>query len=159
MKVLKWLDKNLEIYILICLLILIVCVMSYMVFMRFAMNHTPFWPSRVAQYSFIISTFFSVSYCIRRGASLRIDVLLTAAPAVVSRALSIAVKIIMLAFFAMLAYASWGVIGGFIDLGTRDTALNIPMYHFFTVVFVSFIITTIRCAQVLVFEFFPEKGE
>ena len=158
MKAVMWLDKNLEKYVLMFLLALMVCVMSYMVFMRFVLNNAPFWSNRVAQYSFVISTFFSISYCIRRNSSLKIDVLLEVVPTAVRKGLAVTVKVILLVFFAMLTYASWGVIGSFIQLGTRDTTLDIPMYYIFTIVLICFALTTIRCIQALVFEFFPEKS-
>ncbi|MCL2619048.1 MAG: TRAP transporter small permease [Defluviitaleaceae bacterium] len=154
----KWLDKNFEKYVLMSLLVVIVCVMSYMVVMRFVFNNAPFWSDRVAQYSFVISTFFSISYCIRRGSSLKIDILLKAVPSAVSKVMSVCVKVLMLVFFSLLTYAAWGVIESFVQLGTRDTALDIPMYYFYSVTFFALVLTTIRCVQTLVFEFFPEKN-
>jgi len=157
MNALKWLDKNLEKYILVCLLIVIVCVVSHMVFMRVVFNSPPFWSGRVSQYAFVISTFFSISYCIRRGASLKIDMLLGFSSNAVRKAITVSVKVIMLVFFALLTYASWGVIGQFTQLGTIDTALEVPMSFFFSIIFLGFVLTTIRCVQALVFEFFPEN--
>jgi TRAP-type C4-dicarboxylate transport system permease small subunit len=157
MKVIKWLDKNFEKYVLLFLLVLITCVMSYLIFMRFVLNNPPFWADRVAQYSLVISTFFSISYCIRRGSSLKIDVLVNALPKVLLKAVVVVVKVILIAFFLLFTYASIGVVQSFNQLGTIDTALGIPMSVFYSFVVFGFVLATIRSVQVLVFEFFPEK--
>jgi len=158
MKVIKWLDKNFEKYILVFLLIVMASVLSLQVFMRFIVNSPTFWSDRVAQLSLVISTFFSISYCIRRGSSLKIDLLLKAVPKPVSKAMALLVKTIMLVFFSLLALASWGTLGQYAERGTTDVALGIPLTYLYAVVVFGLVLTVVRCIQVLVFEFFPEKN-
>jgi len=154
----KWLDKNFEKYILVFLLIVITGVLSLQVVMRFIFNSPTFWSDRVAQLSLVISTFFSISYCIRRGSSLKIDLLIKAIPAHAAKALTLLVKVILLAFFSLLAAASWVTLGQYVERGTTDVALGMPITYLYTLVFAGLVLTVIRCVQALVFEFFPEKN-
>ncbi|MCL2578419.1 MAG: TRAP transporter small permease [Oscillospiraceae bacterium] len=157
-KAIKWLDKNFEKYILVFLLILITGVLSLQVFMRFVVNSPTFWSDRVAQLSLVISTFFSISYCIRRGSSLKIDLLIKAVPAPVAKVMAVLVKVIMLVLFSLLAAASWGTLGQYVERGTTDAALGIPIQYFYMVVFFALSLAVVRCVQALIFEFFPEKN-
>jgi len=154
----KWLDKNFEKYILVFLLIVITGILSLQVVMRFIFNSPTFWSDRVAQLSLVISTFFSISYCIRRGSSLKIDLLVKAVPEQVAKAISLLVKVILLAFFSLLCAASWGTLSQYIERGTTDAALGIPIASLYVLVFIGLVLTVIRCVQALVFEFFPEKN-
>jgi len=154
----KWLDKNFEKYILVFLLIVITGVLSLNVVMRFIFNSPTFWSDRVAQLSLVISTFFSISYCIRRGSSLKIDLLVKAVPAHATKAITLLVKVILLAFFGLLCAASWGTLGQYLERGTTDAALGIPISYLYVLVFIGLSLTVIRCVQALVFEFFPEKN-
>ena len=156
--VLKWLDKNFEKYILVTLLIVITSVLSLQVVMRFIFNSPTFWSDRVAQLSLVISAFFSISYCIRRGSSLKIDLIVKSVPAPAAKALTLLVKLIMLAFFTLLASASWVTLGQYIERGTTDAALGLPITYLYILVFAGLVLTVVRCVQALVFEFFPEKN-
>lgn len=157
MHIIKWLDKNFEKYVLLFLLVIITVVMSYLILMRFIFNNPPFWADRIAQYSLVISTFFSISYCIRRGTSLKIDVVINAFPAALLKVVKICVKVLLLGFFLLFTYASFGVVESFNQLGTLDVALGLPMSFFYSFVSFGFILASIRSVQSLWFEFFPEK--
>lgn len=158
MHVIKWLDKNFEKYVLLFLLIVITSVLSLNVFMRFVLNSATAWSDRVAQISLVISAFFSISYCIRRGSSLKIDLLIKSLKPAVGKAVMICVKILMLLSFFMLMLGSWGTLGQYIERGTTDSALGIPLTYMYSLVFFGFVLTVIRCVQSLFFEFFPEKN-
>jgi len=158
MKGIKWLDKNFEKYILVFLLVVMAGVLSFQVVMRFIANSPTFWSDRVAQLSLVISMFFSISYCIRRGSSLKIDLLTKSVPKPAQKVIGILVKVIMLVLFSLLAIASWETLGQYLERGTTDAALGIPLSHFYTVVFIALALTVVRCVQVLIFEFFPEKN-
>jgi len=158
MKVIKWLDKNFEKCILVSLLVVMAGVLSFQVIMRFVVNSPTFWSDRVAQLSLVISMFFSISYCIRRGSSLKIDLLTKSVPKVAQKVISLVVKVIMLILFSLLTIASWETLGQYLERGTTDAALGIPISSLYIVVFIALALTVIRCAQVLIFEFFPEKN-
>ncbi|MCL2399423.1 MAG: TRAP transporter small permease [Defluviitaleaceae bacterium] len=158
MKVIKWFDKNFEKYILLFFLIVITSVLFLQVIMRFFFSSPTFWSDRIAQLSLVISTFFSVSYCIRRGSNLKIDLLLNAVSKPFYKVLNLSVKLIMLAFFTLLAVGSWGAFNQYLERGTTDAALGIPLTYIYFLIFLALVLTVVRCIQSLVFEFFPEKN-
>jgi len=158
MIVIKWLDKNFEKYVLFVLLITITLCLSLNIVMRFFFNNPFAWTDRVAQLSFVISAFFSISYCIRRGSALKIDLLTKKLPESMSRILLIIVKLIMLAAFALLTVGAWGTLNQYVAQGTTDAALGIPLTIIYALILFGFVLTIIRTIQSLVFEFFPEKN-
>ena len=154
----KWLDKNFEKYILVFFLVAITGVLSLQVVMRFIFNNPTFWSDRVAQLSLVISMWFSISYCIRRGSSLKIDLAIKDLPEKIRKTVVVIVKVVMLVLFSFLAAASWETLGQYVERGTTDPALGIPLSQLYMVVFFSLCLTVVRCIQVLFFEFFPEKN-
>ena len=157
MNVIKWLDKNFEKYVLLVLLIVITLCLSLNIVMRI-FNNPLAWTDRVAQLSFVISAFFSISYCIRRGSALKIDLLTKKLPESVCKVLLIIVKLIMLAAFSLLTVGALGTVNQYVDQGTTDAALGIPLTIIYSLIFFGFILTLVRTIQSLVFEFFPEKN-
>jgi len=157
MNVIKWLDKNFEKYVLLVFLVTITLCLSLQIVMRIFNNALP-WTDRVAQLSFVISAFFSISYCIRRGSALKIDLLTKKLPEKICRILLIAVKVIMLAAFSLLTVGAWGTLGQYVAQGTTDAALGIPLTIIYSFIFFGFILTIVRTIQSLIFEFFPEKN-
>ena len=159
MSVIKWLDKNIEKYILLFLLVCMVGIMSYAVMMRYVFNAPPFWANTLTQYCFVISTFFSISYCIRRGTSLRIDILFHYLPKKITRILSVVSYLISLVLFSFFTYVTFFVIESFVQSGATEPTFGWSMYAFYIFVFSGFFLASVRCIQAIWFEFFPEKNK
>lgn len=130
MKILKWLDENLEEAILIILLIGITSIMSVQVIMRKVFNNSLTWSEELVRYMFVWSTFISVSYCIRKEASIRIDQLieLFSDDSKIKKVIIIIVKVIMLAFVAFAFYHSLEIVKGALDSHQKSSAMRIPMW-------------------------------
>lgn len=157
MKTMRWLDQNIEKCVLAFLLACIVTILSYAVLMRYAFRSPPFWANTLAQYCFVLSVFFSISYCIRRNTSLKVDIFSKYLPARAVRVLSFISLALCLAFFALFTYAAFFVVQHFVTSNTRDTALGIPMYAFYLFALAGFALSTVRCVQAIWFLFSPEK--
>lgn len=80
MKVLKWLDNNLEQAILLILLCGMTIVMGGQIIARYAFSASLSWSEEITRYMFIISGFISASYCIKHGLSVKIDQLVGMLP-------------------------------------------------------------------------------
>ena len=80
MKVLKWLDNNLEQAILLILLCGMTIVMGGQIIARYAFSASLSWSEEITRYMFIISGFISASYCIKNGLSVKIDQLVGMLP-------------------------------------------------------------------------------
>ena len=67
MKAVKWLDDNLEEFLLMTL------IMGIQVFSRYALGMSLSWSEELTRYLFIWSGFLSVSYCSKRCLSIKIE--------------------------------------------------------------------------------------
>ena len=65
MKVIRWLDDNLEEVMLIVLLICMVLAMGMQVAARYIFNRSLSWSEELTQYLFVWAAFISVSYCVK----------------------------------------------------------------------------------------------
>jgi TRAP-type C4-dicarboxylate transport system permease small subunit len=75
MNVLKWLDKNLEEYLLMFLSVFTVVVIFSQVVMRYLFNNSLTWSEEIARYAFIWMIYIGVSYGVKRNAHLAVDIL------------------------------------------------------------------------------------
>lgn len=73
MKVVKWLDEYLEEVLMTVLLIGIVIVMAAQVISRYVFNSSLSWTDELARYFLVWSGFLSVSYCVKKRISIKID--------------------------------------------------------------------------------------
>lgn len=67
MKIIRWLDDNLEEALLIALLVTMTLLMGLQVFSRYILNASLSWSEELTRYLFIWSGFLSISYCIKSG--------------------------------------------------------------------------------------------
>lgn len=73
MKALKWLDHNLEEFLLTLFLVGMAVIMGIQVFSRFILKESLSWTEELTRYLFIWSGFLSVSYCSKRCISIKIE--------------------------------------------------------------------------------------
>ena len=70
---LKWLDENLEEFLMVALLIAMTVIMGIQVFARYALGASLSWSEELTRYLFIWSGFISVSYCTKKCISIKIE--------------------------------------------------------------------------------------
>ena len=107
MKVLKWLDNNLEQAILLILLCGMTIVMGGQIIARYAFSASLSWSEEITRYMFIISGFISASYCIKHGLSVKIDQLVGMLPGKGVHYMRLVSYLIQLLFFAYLVPFAW----------------------------------------------------
>ena len=73
MKVLKWLDDNLEAFLLVILLALITCVMFMQIIMTNVFRHALNWPDEFCRICFVYSGFLCFAYCQKKRNAIKID--------------------------------------------------------------------------------------
>lgn len=101
MKVLKWLDNNLEQAILLMLLCGMTIVMGGQIIARYAFSASLSWSEEITRYMFIISGFISASYCIKNGLSVKIDQLVGMLPGKGVHYMRLVSYLIQLLFFCL----------------------------------------------------------
>jgi TRAP-type C4-dicarboxylate transport system permease small subunit len=152
MNQLKWIEKNIERVVLMVMLLAIIIILTYSVIMRYVFNNPPVWTNNLAQYCFATSVFFSIGYCIRKRKVLRIDNLLSIMPKNLKFGIIIFNCLIAILFYFFLTIVSFRVFESFRQGGQVDVAMQMPMYIFYSVVFIGFGLATIRSIQDLMIE-------
>ncbi len=141
------------------MLLLISIVMGYSVFMRYVMNDSPSWAEEITRYFFVWSAFLSLSFCLKRKSSIRIDMLLVHLPRWVQKLNLTLIEIVMLVFFAYMLKGAVNVTIGMIRSGQSSPALELPMYLIYGSAAVGFLLAIIRTLQNMTGLFFRSPGK
>ena len=147
MKVLRWLDEYLEEAIMVVLLVCMVCIMGLQVVMRYVFNQSLSWSEELTQYMFVWTTFISVSYCVKKRISIKIEQIINALPQPGQTGLRLFRHALVFVFcIVMIPYAVTYVQQA-IDSEATSAALGIPMYFIQSAPLVGFILLTVRVVQ------------
>lgn len=152
MKVIKWLDENLEEIIMIVLCAIMACIMILQVIMRYAFRNSLSWSEELTRFLFIWSAFLSISFCTRKKLNIQITMLLEALPVRVRYILMTIVDIIMVCLFAYLTPSAINYLGQTIANNQLSTALRIPMAVVYLAPVVGFILAILRHVQAVFFD-------
>lgn len=158
-KAIKWLDDNLEEFLLVLLLLGMAVIMGIQVFSRFALKASLSWTEELTRYLFIWAGFLSLSYCCKRCISIKIEQFV----AQFSRRTKAIVKVIThtveLAFFLyMIPYAFMYMMSA-VESGQVSPALGMPMVYVQAAPFVSFLLVAFRTVQRWIIEFKVSLGQ
>lgn len=153
MNVIKWLDAHLEEILMTVLLIGIAFIILAEVISRSVFNDALSWTDELARYLLVWSGFLSVSYCVKKRISIKIDQLQNALP---QRAIPwvkmLRHTIVFIFCIVMLPFAVTYVQQA-INSGATSSAMKLPMYVIQVAPLVCFILLAIRVAQAWVREF------
>lgn len=150
---LKWLDENLEEFLMVMLLIAMTLIMGIQVFARYALGASLSWSEEITRYLFIWSGFISVSYCTKKCVSIKIEQFVGMFP---KRGQAI-FKVVnhtfeLLLFFYLIPYAFLYLKSAF-ESGQVSPACQIPMYYIQAAPLVSFVLVAFRIIQRWIIEF------
>lgn len=158
-KAIRWLDANLEEFVLVLLLVAMTVIMGIQVFCRYVLGMSLSWSEELTRYLFIWSGFISVSYCSKKCLSIKIEQFV----AVFSRRVKAAIKVVNhtceLIFFFFVLPASFSYMMSAVYSGQVSPACGIPMYYVQAAPFVSFVLVTIRIVQRWIIEFQVARGK
>lgn len=73
MAILKWLDDNLEEFLMVIFLALMTLIMGIQICARYVFNYSLSWSEEITRYLFVWAAFISVSYCTRKCISIKIE--------------------------------------------------------------------------------------
>jgi len=153
MKIVRWLDEHIEEVLLTLLLIGISTIVIAQVAARYVFNSSLSWSDELARYFLIWSTFLSVSYCVKKRISIKIDQFQNS----LSKPLIPWVKMlrhtIVLAFCLIMLPFSWEYVMQSVHNGSTSSALQVPMYYIQSAPLVGFGLLTIRVMQAWYREF------
>lgn len=146
MKILRWIDNNLEEVIGSIYLAGIVIAMSVQVIMRRFLTSSLPWPEELSRYLFIAIVGLCLSSCVRKNSHLRINILEVAFP-VVKRPLGIFSDVAFLAVMIYFIKPGIDVIRKIAASGQLSPALQIPMATVYASFILGFFLCCIRLVQ------------
>lgn len=152
-KQLRWIDEHLEEILMTLLLIGISVIVIAQVFARYLFNNSLTWSDELTRYLLVWSAFLSVSYCVRKRISIKIDQFQNAlSHPVIPWVKMVRHTIVFLFCLTMLPFA-WAYVQQSIENGSTSSALKIPMYYIQSAPLVSFALLSVRVAQAWWHEF------
>ncbi len=141
------------------MLFMIAVVMGYAIFMRYVMNNSLSWAEEITRYFFVWSSFLSLSFCLKRGSSIKIDMILNTLPAPLQKLNLVVINVVMLACFGYLLRGAVNVTIGMFRSGQSTPALELPMYIVYGSAMVGFFLAVIRTFQNLLGLFSRASGK
>lgn len=147
MKVLNWLDEHLEECLMTLLLMGISSLVILQVIARYVFNHSLSWSDELARYFLVWSCFLSVSYCVRKRISIKIDQFQNGLSKPVIPWVKMLRHTVVFTFCIIMIPFSWTYVMQSIRNGSTSSALELPMYYIQSAPLVGFSLLSIRVAQ------------
>ncbi len=152
MKALKWVDLHFEELCLTVLLLVLTCLVTVNVVLRYILGSGLTWSEAICRYCLVYSTFFTIAHWVRRGSGIAVDFVVQLVPKSVANIFNWAVRIIMIVFFAVLFRSSINVLKNVYASGTTDGTLGFNMAYIYLACVIGFADALIRSIQVFVLE-------
>ena len=148
MKLIRWLDKHFEEYLLIFCLIAITAVMFIQVIIR-KLPWIPAlkWAEEFCRFAWVCSVFLSLPYTIKHASMLRVTALSDIMPANARRVLDIIVDITIIAAMGMLLYYAVPLVGDRYLSGETSPAMQWPMWVMYCFMILGFGLGVFRGIQ------------
>lgn len=152
-KYIKWLDEHLEEVLLALLLMGISTLVIGQVVARYLFNSSLSWSDELARYFLVWSTFLSVSYCVKKRISIKIDQFQNAMPKGSIPWIKMIRHTIVFVFCVIMIPYAWEYVKQAAFNGSTSPALKIPMYYLQSAPLVGLALLLVRVAQAWVREF------
>ena len=147
MKVINWLDKHLEEYILIVLSICTVFIVFIQVVMRYVFGESLTWSEEVARYVFIWMIYVGISYGVQKEKHLGVD----AFPMLFEKKGRIIIDMIAsFSFFIFAVVMTYFGLDIVLKVTRESAALELPLEWVYAAPVIGMILTSIRLIQKLV---------
>ena len=108
MKLVKWLDKNLELLILAIMLAVMCCLSFANVIMRYGFHHALTWSDEICCYLLALSAFYCLPCAVRHGVSIKVDTFTTMMPESLQKTLGLVCDGVMILLLAYLFKGTQG---------------------------------------------------
>lgn len=150
MNIVKWLNKHLEEYFLVLMLVLIACVSMAQVIIRKVPGMASLtWAEEFCRFLWVWSVFISLPYTIKMENMLRVGVLKDMLPEKVKKVVNILVDLVTLASMSYLGYYSLELLDTIKRSGEPSPAMQWPMWLVYLFMVIGFILGSCRALQVI----------
>lgn len=147
MKILRFLDENIEKMICVFCLALMSFIIVIQVFFRYVLNNSLSWSEELARYLFIWLIYIGISYGVKTDKHICVDAVYAMMPKKVKKPYAMIGYVLFLLFAVMLIYYGVIVVNMQITTGQVSPATGIPMQYVYVAPVVGFTLTTIRLVQ------------
>lgn len=147
MKIVRWLDKNFETYLVSMALFALVVVMSTQIFLRIVVDSYLSWTEEFARHLFICMTFIGISMSIKENIAIKFDLLNAFISKKAQAILSLLSYIIVLALFLALLQPSVALAERMSHI--MATTLPYSMLGVYSFVVLSFCLVIVRTTQLI----------
>lgn len=147
MKVIKWLDDHFEEALLVVMLLFMMVIMGVQVTARYVFRYSLSWSEEITRYLFIWSGFISASYCIKKGASVKIEQFVSLFSEKMIATLRLVTYSVEIVFFAYLVPFAYRYVMAAVASQQLSPACGIPMYLMQSATLISFCLAIIRLVQ------------
>ena len=147
MKVVRFLDENLEKLICVVCLALMSILIVLQVFFRYVLNNSLSWSEELARYLFIWMIYIGISYGVNMDKHICVDAVYSFMPKGVKKWYAIVAYILFLVFAIAVVYFGILVVGMQISSGQVSPAMGIPMQYIYAAPVVGMVLTAFRLIQ------------
>ena len=150
MKVLRFLDDNLEKMICTVTLALMSAIIVAQVFFRNVLNNSLSWSEELARYLFIWTIYIGISYGVKMDKHVAVDAVYSYMPKGVKKYYAMIAYALFLLFAVAIVYYGVTVVGMQISSGQVSPAMGLPMQYVYVAPVVGMVLTVIRLVQKII---------
>jgi len=147
MKLLRWLDQNLEKCLLLVFLIVMVIALTLQIIFRFVLSTPLSWSEELARYMFVWSGFISISYCLKTNIAIRIDQVVNVLPEKGRLIMNLVVYVLMSMYFIHMIPYAYDFFRRAADANQTMPALQAPIALVYVSPLLGFVLTMVRLIQ------------
>lgn len=151
MKILKWLDENIELYLCVFLMSFMTLLIFVQVVMRYVFNNSLSWSEELARYVFIWLIYIGISYGCKLRKHIKIDAALYLFPKKIRPYVVVIGDILFIAFAVYITVTGFSYSMEQIKYNMRSPALKIPYQYIYMSTVVGFGLATIRQIQTIIY--------
>ena len=150
MKVLKWLNNNVEKVICVTLLAIMSILIVVQVFFRYVLQNSISWSEELARYMFIWLIYIGISYGVKERKHICVDAVYAFMPKKVKPYYALIGDILFLFFAVIVVYYGLNVMNQVNANGQVSPAAHMPMGIVYAASWVGMVLTSIRLIQNLI---------
>lgn len=147
MKILKWLDENIERVILIVVTSAMILMLGAAIFSRYVINMSISWAEELSIFGMVYLTYFGASYAAKHRRHIRISIFLDMLSQKNKTLVNIILNIVFILFVLFLVYGTWNMTVLAYETGQKAAASGFPRYLAIGSLPVAFCLLIIRLIQ------------
>ena len=147
MKIIRWLDANIEKVICVTLLALMSIIIVVQVFFRYVLQNSLQWSEEIARYMFIWLIYIGIPYGVKLDKHIAVDAVYSFLPKKVKPFYALVGYIIFFVFAIIVVYYGVLVTANIAGSGQISNGAHVPMQYVYVAPVVGMSLTIIRLVQ------------